>query len=77
MVANIVCGKTFNILSLMIPCIPLRTTQLLRISELANSPNIRYEIFFLPYVDYFRLRAILTNGQNGEKVLSENLVSRK
>jgi hypothetical protein len=51
-----------------------RTTQLLRISELANSPNVRYEIFFLPYIDYFQLRAISPDGQNREKVLSYKIL---
>ncbi len=60
MVANSVCGKTFNIYSLEIPFMPLRTIQLLRISELANSPKVRYEIFFLSYIDYFQKVVSLT-----------------
>jgi hypothetical protein len=52
----------------------LRTTQLLRISELANSPNVRYEIFFLPYIDYFQLRTISPDGQNREKILSYKIL---
>ena len=54
------------------PAHSLRTTWLLRIAELASSPNSQYQNFFFTHADYFRLHAIPLDVQNREKLSQEN-----